>query len=260
MKKSKKMVVLIIVIVLLAVGASIFLIVKGIPINHNKGIVKDLYSYIGNDDLWKCNGLVFYDNKKIDKDNISSEDKVCLAYIKLNDEEIEEVKLDKQKKKNTCLLNDSMVFATDNYDGQNCSLMKVSEDIINDKIYSMFNEKNIKVDKFMLDNTNVCYYFDGSYYCGLSEEYTYTFGALAHTYRAIKSAYKKNDNIVIYDYFLKTINDECYSSYVNGKANKDCNIDGNVNYKSLKKNGGLYKHIFKKNDNGYYWVSSEIIK
>ena len=116
---------------------------------------------------------------------------------------------------------------------------------------------------FQLDGANICYYDNDNYYCGLSEQFTYTFGAEPHTYRAIKKAYKKGNKIIIYDYFLKTINDECYKYFTSDDKNDKCSKKlkevKEVDYSFLKKYGSLYKHIFQKNGDTYKWVSSEVV-
>mgnify|MGYP000180690052 CR=1 FL=1 len=82
-------------------------------------------------------------------------------------------------------------------------------------------------------------YDEDNYYCGLSEKYTYTIGAEPHTYRTIKSAYKKGDEIAIYDYFLRTINDDCFTSYMKDEKDETCGKalenKKEVDYKFLKK-------------------------
>ena len=81
------------------------------------------------------------------------------------------------------------------------------------------------------------------------------------SYRTIKSAYKKGDEIVIYDYFLRTINDDCFTSYMKDEKNETCGKalenKKEVDYKFLKKYGTRYVHIFKKSGDSYYWVSSK---
>ena len=182
-KRSLIIKILNVIIVLLLIAIVVIIFKKGKPLNTNGKVVKDLYSYVGNNNLEKCGGLVFY-----------------------SDEEI-------------------------NY------------------------------DKFQLDNTTICYYDEDNYYCGLSEKYTYTIGAEPHTYRTIKSAYKKGDEIAIYDYFLRTINDDCFTSYMKDEKNETCGKalenKKEVDYKFLKKYGTRYVHIFKKSGDSYYWVSSK---
>ena len=230
--KKKNLVLLLSGIVVILVGVVIsFFIKNGIPVNANGKTVKELYSYVGNSDLEKCGGLVFYNDSKVDYNSLSNDTKICLAYTQVKKEVKEEIKLDK--------------------------------DLVNENYKKIFGKEIDAYDKFQLDNITVCYLNDDSYYCGLSEEYTYTIGAEPHTYRAIKDSFKKNNEIIIYDYFLKVINNECYTSYVkdskNDKCTKALENNKNVEYKFLKKYGTQYKHIFKKDNNVYHWVSSEKI-
>ena len=262
-KRSLIIKILNVIIILLLIAIVFIIFKKGKPLNTNGKVVKDLYSYVGNNNLEKCGGLVFYSDEEINYDKLSNETKLCLAYTKVNDEDKEELKVDKAKKGNTCSLKDSLVFATDNYEDKICTLSKTNKNLVNENYKKMFGKSIENYDKFQLDNITVCYLNDDSYYCGLSEEYTYTIGAEPHTYRAIKDSFKKNDEIIIYDYFLKVINNECYTSYVkdskNDKCTKALENNKNVEYKFLKKYGTKYKHIFKKDNNVYHWVSSEKI-
>lgn len=264
MKKSKKQTILIIVLAIIVITLGIILFIKkGIPLNSNSSVVTESYSYLGNNDLQKCGGLVTYSKDEVTNKNLSEETKICLAYNKVNKDDIEEVKIDKTKKGNICKLDDELIFATDNYEDKICTLSKTNKDLVNENYKKIFGKEIDAYDKFQLDNITVCYLNDDSYYCGLSEEYTYTIGAEPHTYRAIKDSFKKNDEIIIYDYFLKVINNECYTSYVkdskNDKCTKALENNKNVDYKFLKKYGTKYKHIFKKDNNVYHWVSSEKI-
>ena len=69
--------------------------------------------------------------------------------------------------------------------------------------------------------------------------------------------------LIIYDYFLKVINDECFTSYMDTTKNDKCSTNyseltnKDMTYKFLKKNGTLYKHTFKKDGKSYYWISSK---
>ena len=262
-KKNKLIVILSIIIVILVVVVIVLFVKKGRPISSNGELVKELYSYIGNEDLEKCGGLVFYDKEKIDYDKLSEETKICLAYIKVNDDKREELKIDKGKQKNLCSLKDGLVFATGNYEDKICTLSKTKSDLISEKYEELFGKTIEDYKNFQLDNVSICYYDEDSYYCGLSESYTYVFGAEPHTYRAIRSSFKKGDEIIIYDYFLRTINNDCFTNYVSDDKNDVCSKalenKKDVNYKFLKKYGTKYKHVFKKDNDKYYWVSSEIM-
>ena len=234
-KRSLIIKILDVIIVLLLIAIVVIIFKKGKPLNTNGKVVKDLYSYVGNNNLEKCGGLVFYSQ--------------------------EELKVDKSKKGNTCSLKDSLVFATDNYEDKICTLSKTNKDLVNENYKKMFGKSIESYDKFQLDEVTVCYYDEDNYYCGLSEEYTITYGAEPHTYRTIKSAYKKGDEIVIYDYFLRTINDECFTNYMKDDKDDTCSKalenKKEVDYKFLKKYGTRYVHTFKKSGDSYYWVSSK---
>ncbi len=258
--KDKLIIVLSIIIIILIIIIVGLLIKKGMPISSNNTLVKNAYAYVSNKDLEKCSGLVMYDDKKVTKKTLDNTTKVCIAYNLLDDDG-EEVILDKTKKKTTCQIKKGMVFALDNYEGDKCTVEKISKEKVEKKYKEIFGEKLKNNESFTLDNVSVCHFYDGYYYCGLSEEYTYVFGAEPHTYRLIKSAYKKDDKLIIYDYFLKIINDECYTSFVandkNDKCTKKYDDKDGVTRGFMKKSATVYKHTFKENNGTYYWVSSE---
>ena len=264
MKKSKKQTILIIVLAIIVITLGIILFIKkGIPLNSNSSVVTESYSYLGNNDLQKCGGLVTYSKDEVTNKNLSEETKICLAYNKVNKDDIEEVKIDKTKKENICKLDDKLIFATDNYEDKICTLTKLNKDEVNNEYKNMFGSDISEYKQFQYGGATICYVKDDAYYCGLSETFTYSIGAEPHTYRAIKDAYKKGDELIIYDYFLKVINDECFTSYMDATKNDKCSTNyseltnKDMTYKFLKKNGTLYKHTFKKDGKSYYWVSSK---
>ena len=249
-----------IIIILLVVVIVALLIKKGIPLSSNSKVVKDAYAYVGSDNLERCSGLVMYNDEIVTKNTLDNTTKVCLSY-NLVDIKGEEIKLDKTDKKTTCSIAEGMVYALDNYEGDICTITKISKEEVHKKYKEIFGEELELDESFQLDNTNVCFYYEDSYYCGLSEKYTYVIGAEPHTYRAIKSAYKKDDELVIYDYFLRIINDECYTSYMTNNKNDKCtskyDADKDMSNRFMKRYGQVYKHTFKKDGDSYYWVSSE---
>lgn len=261
MKKNKKLICLIGIVLILLIIIIVLFFKNGRPLSGKNKVVSELYSYVGKNDLEKCGGLIAYDKEKVNVDKLSKETKICLAYTLIDDKE--EVKLDKDKKNKTCTLDNEFVFATDNYEDDICTINKIKNADISSKYKNMFGEELKDPIDFQLDGANICYYDNDNYYCGLSEQFTYTFGAEPHTYRAIKKAYKKGNKIIIYDYFLKTINDECYKYFTSDDKNDKCSKKlkdvKEVDYSFLKKYGSLYKHVFQKNGDTYKWVSSEIV-
>lgn len=234
-------------------------------LNTESKKVKELYSYVSNDELNRCNGLINYQDKKVTAKDLSVSDKLC--YVTNNDSfkakkfKSEEMKV--IKKDNVCSLGEGKVFATDNYKGKKCTVKKYDKKLINElyeKIYGeTLKDENIS---FMIDDYNICYYHKDSYYCGLAESFTFTIGNDSMIYRIIDKAVEKGNTITIYDYFLKIDDNKCYTSYNGTNTNADCNniIDEKtkINSKFIKKHGTLYKHEFTKKDgNDYYsWVSS----
>lgn len=234
-------------------------------LNTESEKVKDLYSYVSNNELSRCNGLINYQDKKVTAKDLSVSDKLC--YVTNNDN-FNEKKFKKEilkviKKDNVCSLEKGKVFATDNYKGKKCTVKKYDKKLINDlyeKIYGeTLKDENVS---FMIDEYNICYYHKDSYYCGLAESFTFTIGNDSMIYRIIDKAVEKGNKITIYDYFLKIDDNKCYTSYNGTNTNNDCNnkIDDKtkINSKFIKKYGTLYKHEFTKKDgNDYYsWVSS----
>ena len=66
-KRSLIIKILNVIIVLLLIAIVVIIFKKGKPLNTNGKVVKDLYSYVGNNNLEKCGGLVFYSDEEINK-------------------------------------------------------------------------------------------------------------------------------------------------------------------------------------------------
>lgn len=260
MKLNKKLVYIISAIVLIAVVV-IVIVLNSQKLDADSKEVQELYSFLGSNDLQVCEGLLNYSDREINYDTLSTEAKICLAYSLVDENNINTLKIDKTKKNNTCSINDKIKFATDNYEDKICTVSKIDKETLNNQYKKMYGKDIEDYKEFSFDASTTCIYDDGNYYCGLKENYTYTIGAEPTTYRSIKKVDNKKDEIIIYDYFLKIVNNECYSSYVNEKKDDKCTdkyeVNKDMKYSFLKKYGTLYKHTFKKQDNNYYWVSSE---
>ncbi|MEG0977255.1 MAG: hypothetical protein RSF02_01745 [Bacilli bacterium] len=252
-----------VILLIIAFSLVMVVIVRGKKVSTNSDIVNNLYSYMGSNDLLLCSGIPTYDSKKTTYDSIKNDVKICNAYTKVKEDNITTIKIDKSKKENICSIGKNVKFATDNYEDNICTVTKISADKIGDEYFKIYGKTIEQYETFDKDNKTICYFEDGFYYCGLSETYTYTIGAEPHTFRSLKNALKKKDNIIIYDYFVKVINNECYTSFKgdvkNSKCSENYKSEEKTNYAFLKKYGTLYKHIFKLNESNdtYYWVSSE---
>ena len=270
MSKNKKkikinMVILVVVLFVVIVGIILYFTLNGKKLDTNSTQINELYSYLGSNDLEVCNGLSIYSEKEINYDNIDNNIRICNAYSLLDIDETSIVKIDKTKKNNTCSINENIKFATDNYEDDICTITKVESEKINEQYKKMYGKEIENYEQFQLNPTTICYYDEeGYYYCGLSESFTYTIGAEPQTYRTIKNASKKNDEIIIFDYFMKIVNNECFTTYDGNNKNNNCsnvfNEDIKVDYDFLKKYGTLYKHTFKESNGSYYWVKSEPVK
>ena len=270
MSKNKKkikinMVILVVILFVAIVGLILYFTLNGKKLDTNSTQINELYSYLGSNDLEVCNGLSIYSEKEINYDNIDNNIRICNAYSLLDIDETSIVKIDKTKKNNTCSINENIKFATDNYEDDICTITKVESEKINEQYKKMYGKEIENYEQFQLNPTTICYYDEeGYYYCGLSESFTYTIGAEPQTYRTIKKANKKDDEIIIFDYFMKVINNECFTTYDGDNKNNNCsnifNEDTNVDYDFLKKYGTLYKHTFKESNGSYYWVKSEPVK
>lgn len=259
----KKRVLIGCLVIIIGIIFIIFGILNHNKLNENSDLIKEIYNYIGNNDLQLCGGLKTYDSKEVKASDIENDTKLCMAYNLLKEEDRDTIKLDQMKNKKTCSLNNEIIFATDNYEDEICTLKKIDKSTINNQFKKMYGYSIESYDDFQIDGVTQCYFKDDAYYCGLSEKFTYTIGAEPHTYRSIKNVKTKNDELYIYDYFLKVVNNECYSSYIGDEKIEACTKnydDDKVNYKFLKKYGTIYKHTFKKSGDSYYWEKSEPIK
>lgn len=262
MKKTKKRNIVIGIIVILIIILIVVLVwfFKSKSLDPNSDLVTEIYTYIGNNDLEVCNGLATYADSEVNYDNIENSMRICLAYSLLELDDTAMLKIDKTQKNNTCSVGENLTFATDNYEDEICTLTKVSSDEINAQYEKMYGQTIENYETFQYNETTICQYEDGFYYCGLAEKYTATIGSEPHTYRSIKNVTQSEDEIVIYDYFLRVVNNECYTSYtgdtLNDKCSENYNEDDEMTYNFLKKYGTLYKHTYKKSGDNYYWVSS----
>ena len=262
---KKNIIITFLVIIILIVILVTILIIKNNSLDSDSEVVTELYSYLGNNDLEVCNGLATYSEDLITYDDIENSMRICLAYSLLKLDDSSMLKVDKTKKNNTCTVGESnnITFATDNYEDDVCTLIKVSSDDVNTQYQKIYGKSIENYEKFQYNETTICEYDAGFYYCGLAEKYTATFGGEPHTYRTIKKVTENKDEIIIYDYFLKVVNDECYPTYTGTTPNDTCGQNYNENeisYSFIKKYGTLYKHTYQKDGDNYHWVSSENLK
>ncbi len=257
-------IVLIILLIIMTLTLIIIKIINKDEISTSSAKVQELYNYFSTEDLNNCEGLFTYQDSKVDNKSVKADLKKCLAYNKATLGEVETLTLKQKKKTETCV-QDDMTFRIDE-DSSNCTVTKVSKDIINKEYVKLFGEEINDAESFKPDNYHICYLKDNEYYCGLAESFTYTLGNDSSIYRVIKKAIEKSSGeVIIHDYFLKINNNACYNSYTTDTENTECTANykenNKVDFNFMKHNGQLYKHTFKKaKDGSYYWVSSEPVK
>ena len=262
-KLSKKSLIIgLAIIAILIIILIVVLVIRSRTLDPESELVTDIYTYLGNNDLEVCNGLATYAPDEVTYDDLENAMRICVAYSLLELDDSSMLKVDKTQKNNTCTVGESnnITFATDNYEDDICTLTKVSSEEVNTQYEKMYGQSIENYESFQYNETTICQYDSGFYYCGLAEEYTATFGGEPHTYRTIKNVTENDDEIIIYDYFLKVVNNECLTSYTGTTTNNECtenySEDEEMSYSFLKRYGTLYKHTFKKSGDNYYWVSS----
>lgn len=261
-KNNKKNIIIVLIgVIILVIIVVIIFMFKSKSLNPESDDIIKIYNYLGTNDLDICNGLYAYDENEVNYDTLDNKWRICNAYNNLNVGEETVIKIDKTKKDNNCSVGENITFATDNYNSDVCTISKVSSEEVNSEYKKIYGRDIKNYETFDYNDTTICYYEDDYYYCGLKESYTTTIGAEPSTYRSIQKAVQNDDEIIIYDYFLKVVNNECLTSFTGNTKNDECSTDYNedtkINYSYLKKYGTRYKHTFKKSGDDYYWVKSE---
>ena len=256
------------ILIILLIGLTLFLIisniVRGRNLNTESKLVTELHDYFSTDDLNNCNGLFTYSDKTMNYDSISSDNRLCLAYHKSNLKDVKTETLKRVDKKSEVCKNDYDMTFRITEDTDECQVSIIDKDVIDSTYKKIFGKDIENNQEFRADDTHICYLKDDKYYCGLSEQFTYTYGREATIYRVLNEAIKKGSEIYLYDYFVKTIDNNCYQNYTTQAINEECTNnyeEDKMNFEFMEKYATQYKHTFKKAKDGtYYWVSTELVK
>ena len=265
MKKQFKNIIPIIIVIIigLIILATFLLSDKDLDINSSK--ITELYSYLGETDIYHCGGLNTYKNEAITLDNIKNEDALCMAYyqVKNSKDEAKKATNTNVNDNKTCKIGKSTTLIADEKT-QKCAYKTFTKKDLNDAYNNLYNQDIKNYEKmFYISEEEACYLEGETYYCGTSETYTYYLCPNATIYRAITKAKEQlNGDIVIYDYFLRVSEDnKCYKTNDQDNENTDCTKalakTKKVTKELLLDNGTMYKHIFHKTPSGYAWVKSE---
>jgi len=269
-KQLKNLLPFLLLVAIILVVVIIFFLIGDKKLDIEDKEVAELYSYLGEVDIYRCGGLQVYNGKETttlnDLDNSLA---LCNAYYNIND------KIDTKKAQSTgkdssknkvCKVGDNLTFITQE-NSDNCVYKTITKETLN-KAYDLVYGNNIDkyIDKFAISNSEACYLEGETYICGNTGTYTYSIGTDATVYRLMNKAIKTyNERIIISDYYLRIADNVCYGSSENDNEIKECsdelkNIE-KVDAKFITKYGKLYKHTFEKNsDNSYFWKKTETTK
>lgn len=259
MKKAVYIIGSIIIIVLIFV---IFMPEKELDINSAK--IKDLYTYLGDVDINKCGGLTTYRDVAVSVSDIDTENKACEAYYHTlkKSEKTSEVTGKDENGTNTCKISDNITLSSND---ELCNYEVINMNDLKETYYKLYNEDlNTEEDMFYIATSKACYKEGEEYYCGNALSYKISIAPDAIIYRFINKAIEKNDNIEIYDKFLKISDNKCFSKN-NNIENTECSnhlseydlTNDEQVIELVKKYGSTYKHTFKSNSDSYYWSKSE---
>ena len=265
MKKNKKKFIFGAVFCIFILILVICLSDKKMDLESN--IITKLYGYLGEVDIYHCGGLITYNEKATNKDNLKNENKLCMAYYLLDskDKTEDSVNVSGKNQNDTkiCKVGENTTITTSS-ENDTCNYSKFSKNSLNKTYKTIYGEEISSSEPFYISSGTACYLEGDTYYCGTAETFTYSLATNATIYRLKSKAVKKiNGDIEIYDYFLKVSEDGCYLSNDTDTVSNNCTKALKDNKKIdaffVKKYGSVYKHTFKKSSkDNYYWVKSEL--
>ena len=250
-------------ICLLFLLSTLWILIKNInSVNKDNPIIKELYTYLGNDYLDYCNGMPFYNSTKITYDSLDDSLKMCLAYKHISSENIINDELNKNKKQDACNFTNDKQFSLDK-DEKICTVETFSKKDLNNEYKKLFNKEIEEYQDFNISGNKSCYFDtkESRFVCGNSVMQNLQLGWAPTTYRMINKVKEKGNRIYIYDTYLAINNSNCYLSnngdIENSKCSDSINKKTKFNSIFLLKHGKRYLHVFEKNNNGnYFWISS----
>ena len=234
-----------------------------------------LYSYLGEVDYYHCGGLQTYSGDEVTMDDISNDNRLCMAYFNLDsDLSTEEIKSTGKNDNKTpiCKVGENLTFAA-NEETNNCNITSFSEKELNEAYQTIYGKEIDKYDSFYINYSTICQKEGETYYCGNAETYSVALLPDTNVYRLKNKVVEHyNGDIIIEDYFLRITDNKCYLTNSLDEENTDCtkalakinDFDQESDSKKAEfvaKYGKLYRHTFKenqKNKNTYYWLKSEV--
>lgn len=254
MNKNSKFLLLLSICIISVIG--IFFVIKGKELDIESEEVKKLYHYLGEENESHCNELSVYKDKIVTKDDISLENKLCLAYFETENKEIGELPITGSNKNKAKICKKGEITFTS--DDNTCHYTKVSKEELNNNYKTIYGEDISEFKTFYIDSKTACHLKGDYYLCGGAETYSFSISAPTDVYRVLTKAIKKGEEIILTDYYLKISNGKCYTN--ESSENSDCTkaIENNeIDVAFVKKYGAEYEHVFKNEKNTpYHWVKS----
>lgn len=240
------------------------------PLDLESDQVTNLYSYLGEVDVYRCGGLNQYLGEEVTYDSLSNNNKMCMAFYKLDASVIEKQEAEVTSLNDSglsiCEVGEDIRFVTDEEGDEACNYQVIPKDELASSYQMVYGEELPDDESFYISGTQACYLGGDQYYCGDAETFVYSLSSEATIYRLMDRAVKRlNGDLVITDYYLRISGNKCYSS--NGGENEitacstllEENADLEVDTEFIQEYGTLYEHVFKQDDQGnYYWYSSNV--
>ena len=268
--KKKYLFIILIIIVLIGIAT---IVISDKPLDINSEEITKLYSYLGEVDIYHCGGLNAYSKDSISASDIEAENKLCMAYYNLNQDNITSntLKVTGTNEYDTkyCKLNE-LTFATAD-DSEVCSYEELDANSLDKAYEDLYGTKPETSDEesFYITSKKMCTKEGEKYYCGEATSYNVAIMPEADIYRLkTKAIIKNNGDIVISDYFLKISDNKCYLTTTSEEESSKCTSKlkeiGDFSQLSEEKQiefvrdyGALYKHTFKESKTGHYYLKSE---
>ena len=263
----KKNVVFILTVILVVGVLLVAIFVGDKPLDLKDKQITNLYSYLG--DVNRCGGLIVYTGDEVTYDALSSENKLCMAYYKLDAQTIQ------KDISNVTTTNDNDIAICEVGEGirlaasegeDSCSYQVLDQEILANTYRTIYGQDIPKDKSFYINSTQACYLEGDTYYCGDAETFVVSLAPDATIYRLLKKAVQKmNGDIVIQDYYLRVSGNACYSSNSSDGEITSCtdalkdNENIGIDSVFVQEYASVYEHTFKKDSDGnYYWYSSNL--
>ena len=155
-----------------------------------------------------------------------------------------------------CSVPNSVMFSSQS----KCRIKIIEDEKIKNEIKNLFNKEPTLTTEEFEYKEYYCKHDIDRFYCLINPNYKST----SKSYTYIDEAYEKKDEIHIYEYYLNinlTNKDKCLKLYTKEVCDNYSEVEiPELTKEKIKEYGTLYKHTFKKEDNKYYLVQSEVVK